>query len=115
MFIDVKKAHLVPECKEDVVKLPAEAGVEHDECGKLLYWLYGCRKAGQAGADHYSEVLQKAGFARAQSSPVALHHPGCDLWAVVLGDDSVFTELDEDLDFILKELESTTRSRTGAG
>ncbi len=49
MFIDVKRAHLVPVCKEDVYgELPAEAGVEHDERGKLLYWLYGCRKAGQA-------------------------------------------------------------------
>ena len=49
LFIDVKKAHLVPICHEDVyIELPAEAECEADECGKLKHWLYGCRKAGQA-------------------------------------------------------------------
>ena len=58
MFIDVRKAHLIPECHEDVyVELPVEAGVEKDECGKLIKRLYGCRRAGQAWEDHYSEVL----------------------------------------------------------
>ena len=42
MYIDVRKAHLIPECKEDVyVELPAEAEVAADERGKLLYWLHG--------------------------------------------------------------------------
>ncbi len=57
-FIDFKKTHLVPECHEDVyVELPEEAEVKEDECGKLLYWLFGCRRAGQAWEDQYSDAL----------------------------------------------------------
>ena len=45
-FIDVKKAHSVPKCNQDVyVELPPEAEVAEDECGKLACWLYGCRPA----------------------------------------------------------------------
>ena len=50
LYIDVKKAHLVPKCTQDVyVELPAEAGAQADECGKLEYWLYGCRPALREG------------------------------------------------------------------
>ena len=120
MFTDVKKAHLVPECHEEVyVELPEEAEVEKDECGKLLRWLYGCRRAGQAWEDHYSGVLANVGFKRAMSSPVAFYHPGRDLWAVVHGDDFVFTGVDDDLDFVLQELvrhyEIKNRGRLGSG
>ena len=38
------------------------------------------------------------------SSPVAFHHLGRDLLAVVHGDDFVFTGLDGDLDYVLREL-----------
>ncbi len=86
MFIDVKKAHLVPACHEDVyVELPEEAEVQKDECGKLLYWLYGCRRAGQAWEDHYSKVLMDAVFKRASSSPVAFTTQVviCSWWCIV--------------------------------
>ena len=54
MYIDVKKAHCIPKCKADVyIELPPEAGVGPDECGKLVYWLYGCRPAAQAWEEHY--------------------------------------------------------------
>ena len=70
LFVDVKKAHLVPLCSEDVyIELPAEAGCSTEECGKLVHWLYGCRKAGQAWAEHYSEVVFQAGFERGTASP----------------------------------------------
>ena len=107
MFIDVKKAHLVPKCDEDVyVELPEEAGVKDDECGKLLHWLYGCRRAGQAWEDHYSKKLIDAGFLRGTASPVVFYHPGRDVWGVVHGDDFVFTGLDDDLDYVLKVLQN---------
>ena len=39
LYIDVKKAHLIPKCTQDVyVELPPEAGAREDECGKLMYW-----------------------------------------------------------------------------
>lgn len=40
MYLDIKKAHLAPKCDKDVyVELPEEAGVQSDECGKLIHWL----------------------------------------------------------------------------
>ena len=43
LFLDVRKAHLIAKCDQDVyVDLPPEADAAWDECGKLLYWLYGC-------------------------------------------------------------------------
>ena len=120
LFIDVRKAHLIPECKEDVyVDLPEEAGAQADECGKLLYWLYGCRRAGQAWEDHYSLVLMQSGFVRAVSSPVAFYHPSREIWVVVHGDDFVVTGVDEELDFVLALLqehyEIKNRGRLGSG
>ena len=56
LYIDVKKAHLVPKCTQDVhVELLAEAEAEEDECGKLIYRLYGCQLAAQEW--HSSGVL----------------------------------------------------------
>ena len=53
MFIDVKKAHLNPECEQDVyVELPLEANPKHGQCGKLVHWLYGFRPAAQAWESH---------------------------------------------------------------
>lgn len=120
MFIDVKKAHLVPKCERDVyVELPPEAGVQEDECGKLLYWLYGCRPAAQAWEEHYSGVLEGVGFRRLTSSPVAFTHCERDLAGVVHGDDFIFEGLDEDLDFVLavleKHYELKNRGRLGSG
>ena len=40
MYFDMKKAHVIPLCEQDVyVELPGEAEVEDD-------WFYGCRPAG---------------------------------------------------------------------
>ena len=91
MFIDIKKAHLVPVCSEDVyIELPAEAGVLPHQCGKLDHWLYGCRKAGQAWEDHYSQVVFDAGFERGVASPVVFWHERRSMWCVVHGDDFSF-------------------------
>ena len=91
MFIDVKRAHLVPVCREDVYfELPVEAGVQPHQCGKLDLCLYGCRKAGQAWEDHYSQVLFDAGFERGVASPVVFWHETRSMWCVVHGDDFSF-------------------------
>ena len=106
MFVDVKKAHLVPVCNEDVfIELPEEAGVLPNQCGKLDHWLYGCRKAGQAWEDHYSQVLFDAGFERGVASPVVFWHERRSMWCVVHGDDFSFLGYDSDLDFIAQVLQ----------
>ena len=117
---DVKKAHLVPKCTQDVyVELLAEAGVQEDECGKSIYWLHGCSLAAQAWEQHYSSVLASVGFKRLFSSPVALYHSERDLVGVVHGDDFVFVGVDKDLDFVLRVLkekyELKDRGRLGSG
>eukprot|EP00973_Karenia_brevis_P065120 9041800-Karenia_brevis.AAC.1 len=49
MFINVKKAHLNPECEEDVyLELPKECHCPPGHCGKLKYWMYGLRQAAAA-------------------------------------------------------------------
>ena len=101
LFIDVREAHLIPKCEEDVyVDLPKEAQCGEDECGKLEFWLYGCRRAGQAWGYHYAEVFLKAGFRRSRLSPVAFYQPERELWCVVHGDDFTFSGWDEDLTWI---------------
>ena len=40
LFVDAKKAHLNPRCREDVfIGLPEECGAGPGVCGKLNYWL----------------------------------------------------------------------------
>ncbi len=120
MFIDVEKAHLVPECHEDAyVELPDEAEFKEDGRGALLYWLYGWRRAGQAWEDRYSDVLKHVVFERAMSSPVVFYHSGRDFWAVVHGGDLAFTGMDGDQDCVMQELvkhyETKNRGRLGSG
>ena len=115
MYLDVKKAHLIPKCDQDVyVQLPPEAGAQPDECGKLLFWLYGCRPAAQAWEEHYSAVLSKAGFKRLASCPVAFAHESRDLMGVVHGDDFVFVGLDVDLDYSLGILQANCELKNSA-
>ena len=101
MFVDVKKAHLCPKFDEDVyVELPAECGAPPGMCGKLDYWLYGCRKAGNAWESNYAHKFEGCGFIRGISCGVVYYHPTRDLSLVVHGDDFTFCGLEEDLIWI---------------
>ena len=107
MFIDAKKAHLNPRCKEVIyVDLPEEAGEGKEMCGVLDFWLYGCRGAAQAWEDLYAERLVSVGFVRGKRSPVVFYHPGRDVKCVVHGDDFTLEGEGEDLEWIRKEMES---------
>ena len=65
LVIDARKAHLNPPCEDNVyIELPEEAGVNPGVCGKLKYWLYGCRPAAQAWESFYAAKLVDAGFVR---------------------------------------------------
>ena len=105
LFIDARKAHLNPECLKDVyIELPAEAGAGPGKCGKLVYWLYGCREAAQAWEEHYSEKMESVGFTRGTHSPVVFYHEGKDLSCVVHGDDFTFEGEAEDLKWIAEKM-----------
>ena len=85
MYLDIKKAHVIPLCEQDVyVELPREAEAEDDECGKLIHWLYGCRPAAQDWEEHYLALLKNHGFKRLKSVPVAFVHETRDMSGVVI-------------------------------
>jgi hypothetical protein len=91
LVIDVKKAHLYPECEADVfIELPSEAGAKPGVCGKLVHWLYGFRPAAQAWESHYSGNLESIGFERGKASPVSFFDPVSDVSCLVHGDDFTF-------------------------
>ena len=106
MYLDVRKAHLIPKCDQDVyVQLPPEAGV-----------------AVQLRRPRRSITRQcsvKAGFKRPVSCLVAFAHESRDLMGVVHGDDFVFVRLDVDLDFSLGGLQANcelqNRGQLGSG
>ena len=101
LLIDVKKAHLNPECKREVyIELPEEVGAKPDQVGKLEYWLYGFRPAAAAWENHYANKLQSVGFRRGEATPVAFYHKEKDLSLVVHGDDFTFVGDDTGLDWI---------------
>jgi hypothetical protein len=101
LYIDVRKAHLNPPCKVPTyIDLPKEAGHGLGKCGRLNFWLYGFRPAGQAWETDYSEKMLSEGFVKGLSCPVVFRHEGRDLDCVVHGDDFTFLGFDEDLDWI---------------
>ena len=98
LFIDAKKAHLNPRCKEDIyVELLAESNGDRQVCGKLNFWLYGFRPAAAAWEDLYSQKLVEAGFKRGDSCGVVFDHMKRDLQCVVHGDDFTFAGVEADL------------------
>ena len=120
MFIDAKKAHLNPLCKEDVyIELPEEAGEGEGVCGKLVYWLYGFRKAASEWEKFYAAKLEDCGFERGMGCPVLFYHKERDLSAAVHGDDFVFTGYSKDLlwvaDYLKGCFEIKVRAVLGEG
>ena len=91
MFIDVRKAHTIPRCEEDVyIELPSECGSSDGMCGKLEYWLYGFRPAAKAWEKYYSGLFEDEGFERGEACGVSFYHEGRDVSVVVHGDDFTF-------------------------
>ena len=101
LFVDARKAHLNPECLEDVyIQLPDEVGSRPGFCGKLNFWLYGFRPAANAWEKHYAALLEGVGFQRGLASPVIFYHPLPDLSCVVHGDDFTVEGEGKELDWI---------------
>ena len=118
LLIDVKKAHLNPECKDEVyVELPEEVGAKPDQIGKLDYWLYGFRPAAAAWENHYADNLVSVGFRRGEATPVAFYNKAKDISLVVHGDDFTFVGEDDSLDWIEQHMkrwyEVKIRARLG--
>ena len=98
MLLDAKKAHLNPRCEEDVfIELPPEAGEREGVCGKLVFWLYGFRKAASEWERFYARKLEEGGFRRGHGCPELFFHEKRDLALAVHGDDFVACGFGEDL------------------
>ena len=104
MFVDVRKAHLIPQCDEEVfVRLPEEFG---NKVVRLRRWLYGMRKAANRWEEHYTKKLREAGFLQGVASPVVFYNPVTGVRCVVHGDDFTFSGKHQDLVAIRKWMES---------
>ena len=85
MFIDVRKAHLIPVCNEKVfVELPDGRVV------RLKKWLYGMRKAASSWEEFYTEKFVEKGFQPGSSCPVVFNKETA-VRVVVHGDDFTFS------------------------
>ena len=119
LFIDARKAHLNPPCTEDVyIELPQEAGCGANTCGKLNFWLYGCRAAAQAWENWYASKFAETDFVRGEACPVIFRHHGRDVDCVVHGDDFIILGDHSQLDWITAKMhewfEIKVRARIGA-
>ena len=89
MFVDVRKAHLIPKCDEDVyVTVPEEFGIK--KVMKLNRWLYGMRKAAHYCEEFYTKKFVEKGFVARVASPVVFFDPQTRVRCVVHGDDFTF-------------------------
>ena len=60
MFVDARKAHLIPRCEEgEFIELPEECGAPAGICGKLIFWLCGFRKARRPGRPYPPQSLKE--------------------------------------------------------
>ena len=103
MFVDVRKAHLIPPCDEDVyVRLPEEFGCR---VVKLRRWLYGMRRAANRWEEFYTKKLKEAGFIQGVASPVIFYNPVTGVRVVVHGDDFTYSGKHRHLEAIRKWME----------
>ena len=101
LFVDVKKAHIIPICDKDVYfEIPVEANPGDGKCGKLRHWLYGFRPAAQAWDSHYAANFVGEGFQRGRGASVVFWHADRDVACVVHGDDFTFSGFEEDLNWV---------------
>ena len=87
MFIDVRNAHLIPMCEEEVYVEPPEDFGRPGYCGRLKRWLYGMRKAATTWEEHYAAKFEKAGFVRGIAAPTVFYNVRARVRVVVHGDD----------------------------
>ena len=114
MFIDSKKAHLNPRCDQQVyIDLPEEAEQSEGMCGRLVFWLYGCRPAAQAWENFYAEKLEGVGFKRGDACGVVFYEPERDITVVCHGDDFICVGEEEDLTWLAEEIGNGLRSKSG--
>jgi len=108
-LIDVSRAHFYADAVRDVfIQLPKEdpRASEPGVCGKLLKTMYGTLDAAERWGQHYTQVLQEAGFRPGAASPCHFWHAERDIWLLVHGDDFLSVADDSSQKF----LEDTLRA-----
>lgn len=91
IFLDISRAH--PHCKalrdNIYVVPPAELGLAHGLCLRLLRSIYGLRDANQAFEFKVKETFEQLGFIQGRFSPCVYHHASRPVIFAVHGDDYV--------------------------
>ena len=70
--MQTKNTHSNPTCEIVYIELPEEAAAEEGECGKLEYWLSGCRLAAQAWERFSSGKFEVDALKRGEACGVVL-------------------------------------------
>jgi len=105
MVLDAKKAHPPAFAEREIyIELPPERR-RPGYCGRLLRCLYGTRDAPALWERFLASQLEALGFIRGQANPCLFRHSTRDLIVVVHGDDFTFAGVDEDLEWVHRELE----------
>ena len=113
MVQDIKKAYMYASATRDVyAELPSERS-QPGMCAKLHKLLYGTRDAALNWAQAYSEVLEKMGSVKGQSSPCSFYHEEWQIRIVVHGDDFLSEGPDASLRKMDTEMKKTFSLKTG--
>ena len=104
-FIDIRKAYFNGIPKRPVyMRFPKELGLPSNAVGKLVRCAYGTRDAGAIWEDTYRGALEQMGFVSGIASPCCFSHPTRQISLVVHGDDFTSLGLQEDLDWLERDL-----------
>ena len=88
------------------IDLPEEAEQGEGMCGRLVFWLYGCRPAAQAWESFYAEKLEGVGCKRGDACGVVFYEPTRDITVVCHGDDFTCVGEEEDLSWLAEQMRS---------
>ena len=114
MINDVRRAYFYAKATRNIyIEIPpedAEAG--KDVLGKLELCLYCTRDAAKGWQETLSAQLEKIGFKRGIGHPAVFKHEGRNIMTLVHGDDYVSSGMEEDLNWLEKELAAAYEIQT---
>ena len=102
MTNDVSRAYFYAEATRCMyIELPREdPEYDPDMLGRLRLCLYGTRDAALNWQQTLSDHLVGVGFKRGVGHPSVFHHPACDIWTLVHGDDYCSAGSSSSLDWL---------------
>ena len=114
MFIDVRRAHWCAKIFRLVyVRLPPEAGLREDQCGRLNKAMYGCTDAASCWELEITDFFTTCGFAPGIASPVLFVNTLHDIQVSIHGDDITALGFEDDLFWLKARIEERYEIKYG--